>query len=78
MATDLACDDLHCDAHYLARDTLQQTIAGARAAGWRVYYGTLHSGEWVSWATCPYHSQIKREPVPQVLEGQMPLFDEED
>jgi hypothetical protein len=75
---DLYCDELHCDAAYLARDTWALTLAGARVAGWRIYYGTLNSGDEVFWATCPFHAKTPMPQVPKVLEGQLSLFDDQD
>jgi hypothetical protein len=75
---DLFCDDIHCDKAYLARDTWALTLAGARVSGWRIYSGTLNSGDEVFWATCPEHAKTPMPQVPKVLEGQLSLFDEED
>lgn len=75
---DLFCDDIHCDKAYLARDTWELTLAGARAAGWKIYDGSLSNGVFVFWATCPVHARTPMPQVPKVLEGQLSLFDEED
>lgn len=75
---DLSCDELHCDAAYLARDTWALTLAGARVSGWRIFYGTLIGGDEVFWATCPGHAKTPMPQVPKVLEGQLSLFEDQD
>ena len=42
---DLHCDEPDCDKAYLARDTWPLTLAGATVSGWRVFHGTLNSGD---------------------------------
>lgn len=76
--SDLLCDELHCNRAYLARDTWEQTLYGARVSGWGVYSGTLNSGDEVFWAMCPNHVKTQVPPASGVLEGQLSLFDDQD
>lgn len=77
---DLTCDNFAvCGNSVIGRDTMWATQQAARAHGWRIFHGPLHSGEIVFWVLCPEClGQQRRPAAPKVLEGQLDLFEVQD
>lgn len=55
---------------------LQQVEEQMRVRGWHIWRGTLHSGKYVTVRLCKSCAGSHRVPAPQVLEGQLDLFEE--
>lgn len=69
---DLTCDNYkECGGLILARDTQTVTESLARAQGWRVW-----RGNGLDLVLCPkcVGYRVRRDPVPDRLEGEEPLF----
>lgn len=71
MTSDLTCDNEECTSRYKALNTVSETDTAARAHGWRVW-----RHEDMTLILCPtcVGYRVRRDPVPERLEGEQPLF----
>jgi hypothetical protein len=69
--TDLTCSNDECYSRYQALETDSKTETAARAHGWRVW----RSGG-LDLVLCPLCVgwRVRRDPVPERLDGEQPLF----
>lgn len=69
--TDLSCSNEECYSRFPAQDSDSKTETAARAHGWRVW----RSGG-LDLVLCPacIGYRVRRDPVPERLEGEQPLF----
>lgn len=67
---DLTCDNEECYSRYKALSTPSQTETAARVHGWRVW-----TSGGLSLILCPLCvGPRRRDPVPERLDGEQPLF----
>lgn len=71
MTMDLTCDNEDCTSVYTALSSQARTDDSARVHGWRVW-----RSEGLSLILCPkcIGFRVRRDPAPERLEGEQPLF----